>query len=99
LGQRLGVFKWKNYWEISRCSVVIEPGGKSRQRMSSRREVEISLAPAQQMTISIYTDGKLTRRRTQPLDTPLCIAGGDKEEDQAWFIVVRRDNPPSGDSD
>src|SRR5208283_1180085 len=50
LTRRLEMFKWKNYWEISRCAVVIEPGGKSRQRMSSRREVEIALTPAQQMT-------------------------------------------------
>jgi hypothetical protein len=97
LTRRLQMFKWKNYWEISRSAVLIEPGGRNRQRMSPRHEVEISLVPAHQMTISIYTDGKLTRRRTQPLDTPFCIAGGDKEETQAWFIVVRRDKPPPSD--
>ena len=43
LGRRLHVFKWKNYWEISRRTVVLKPGAKSRQRLTPQRELEISL--------------------------------------------------------
>lgn len=94
ISSRLQMFKWKNYWEIARKTVVLEAGGKHRQRMSAEREVEIALTAPGEMTVSIYADGKLTRRRKQPLDTPFYIAGGDKDATQSWFIVVRRDKPP-----
>jgi len=94
ISRRLQMFKWKNYWEMARQTVVIAAGGKTRQRMSPKREVEIALNAPGEMTVCIYADGKLTRRRKQSLDTPFFIAGGDKEDNQAWFIVVRRDKPP-----
>ncbi len=46
------------------------------------------------MSISIYADGKLTRKRKQPVTAPFYISGGDKQTNQSWFIVVRRDKPP-----
>ncbi len=96
---RLHMFKWNYYWEMSRRTAVVDKGGKIRQRMSPHHEVEIALTTPNEMTICMYADGKLTRRRTQPVDTPFYIAGGDKEEAQAWFIVVRRDNPPPPPAD
>jgi hypothetical protein len=93
LDQRLRVFKWRNYWEIGRRTVVLKPGGKNRQRLTPQREVEIALASPQNMTVSIYNEGKLSRRRKQAADTAFFIAGGDHDSTQSWFIVVRRDNP------
>jgi hypothetical protein len=92
--RRLQMFRWKKYWEINRRTVVVGTGGKSRQRMSAQREVEIALTAAHEMTVCIYADGKLTRRRTQSVDTPFYIVGGNNEAAEPWFIVVRRDKPP-----
>jgi hypothetical protein len=94
VSSRLQMFKWKNYWEMARRTVVLEAGGKTRQRMSAEREVEITLSDTREMTVCIYADGKLSRRRKQSLDTPFYIAGGDKDATQPWFIVVRRGKPP-----
>ena len=88
------MFKWKNYWEVERRTVVLSAGGKSRQRMTPHREVEIVLSTPREMIVSIYADGKLTRRRTQAVESAFYIAGGDSEPAQSWFIVVRRDNLP-----
>jgi hypothetical protein len=93
VSRRLQMFKWKNYWEMARRTVVLQEGGKTRQKMSAQREVEIELNAPHDVTFCIYADGKLTRRRKQPLDTPFYIAGGDKDATQSWFIVVRRDKP------
>jgi len=98
VSRRLQMFKWKNYWEMARRTVVLEDGGKIRQRMSPQREVSIELSAPREMTVCIYADGKLTRRRKQSLDTPFYIAGGDKDATQSWFIVVRRDKPPGSKS-
>jgi len=93
VSRRLQMFKWKNYWEMARRTVVLMDGGKNRQRMSSDREVEIALSAPREMTVCIYVNGKLTRRRKQALETPFYIAGGDRDAAQSWFIVVRRDSP------
>jgi hypothetical protein len=93
LGRRLRVFKWRTYWEMGRRTVVLRPGAKSRQRLSPQREVEIALLSPQDMTVSIYTAGRLSRRRRQAADTAFCIAGGEHENAESWFIVVRRDDP------
>lgn len=95
VSRRLEMFKWKNYWEMARRTVVLPEGGKIRQRMSREREVEIDLTSPNEMTVCIYANGNLTRRRRQSLDTPFYIAGGDKDASQSWFIVVRRDKPPA----
>jgi hypothetical protein len=96
ISRRLQMFRWKNYWEIERRTVLLGSGAKARQRMSAEHEIEIARNSPREMVVSIYDDGKLARRRTQPLDTPFYIAGGDKDATQSWFIVVRRDKPPEG---
>jgi hypothetical protein len=89
--QRLQCFKWRNYWEVKRETVALLIGGKSRLRMMPDYEVEIAPTP-HDVTVSIYTDGKVTRRRRQSLDTAFYIAGGEKGA-ESWFIIVRRDKP------
>jgi hypothetical protein len=87
------VFKWKNYWEIKREVITLKTGAKIRKRMTANREIEIAWPSSRDMTVSIYTDGKMTRKREQSVDTAFYIAGGDSDATQSWFIVVRRDNP------
>jgi hypothetical protein len=87
------VFKWKNYWEVKRVSIVLKPGQKVTRRMSANREVQLELLPAEKLVMRIYKDGKLTRCRTQPAEATFCIAGGDFMKDQSWFMVVRSDPP------
>jgi len=93
LGQRLHMFKWKNYWELKRQTVHLNIGDKARQHLTNKRDVEIALPTANDMTVSIYLEGRLTRKRTQRVKTAFYIAGGEKEEAQSWFIVVRHDKP------
>lgn len=87
------IFKWKNYWEVKRETVTLTSGSKVRKAMSAQREVEIDWTHPRNMTISLYTDGKLTRKRQQSVETKFYIAGGDKEGADCWFIIIRKDNP------
>ena len=97
LGRRLQMFRWKNYWEIKRQTVHIKVGAKTRQRMTPNREVEIALTTPHDMTVCIFTDGHLSRKRTQAALAAFYIAGGDDAAAQPWFIVVRRDMPQPSD--
>jgi hypothetical protein len=90
------VFRWKNYWEVKRETISISPGQTVRQHITLEREVELTVPASGKMTVSIYANGKMTRKRTQPVDAAFYIAGGgDNDGSQPWFIVVRRDNPDS----
>ena len=94
LDQRLhDIFKWKNYWEVKRETVTLHRGMKTRCEMSAQREVEIDWNSPKQLMISLYNDGKLTRKREQSIDTKFYIAGGDRDAADSWFIIVRKDNP------
>ncbi|HEY3855584.1 MAG TPA: hypothetical protein VGO67_14430 [Verrucomicrobiae bacterium] len=94
LNRRLQMFRWKNYWEIQRQTVELSSGAKVRRHVMRNHDIEISLPTPTDMTVSIYLDGKLTRKRAQPVDTAFYIAGGDNGEKlESWFIVVRRDKP------
>src|ERR1700728_1319624 len=89
LSHRLQMFRWKNYWEVNRQTVQLRTGARIRRHMTHQPDVKIALTPPTDMTVCIYTDGKLTRRRMQPVDTAFYIAGGNNDESQSWFIVVR----------
>ena len=93
LGHRLQMFRWKNYWEVTRQTVQLKTGAKTRRHMTHHRDVEIALPTPTDMTVGIYLDGRLTRKSVQPVNTAFYIAGGDNDEAQSWFIVVRRDKP------
>jgi len=93
LSHRLQMFRWKNYWEVKRQTIQLSTGAKIRRHLTRQRDVEIALTTPTDMTVAIFLDGKLTRKRAQPVNTAFYIAGGDNEEAQSWFVVVRRDKP------
>lgn len=90
------IFRWKNYWEIKRETVALHMGSKVRKRMSPQQEIELAWPGAHEMTVSMFSKGKLTRRRAQSVDATFYIAGGETDAAEPWFIVVRRDNPDTG---
>ena len=90
------IFKWDYYWEMKRDTVAVKPGGKVRKQMTTTREVEVLLLNATQMEIRMYRNGKMTRVQKQSVDTRFFVVGGDDGENQAWFIIVRRDEPQTG---
>jgi len=86
-------FRWKNYWEVSRESLQVKPGSASRVKLNPDREVEIELHGAQDSEIRLYHKGVLIHRSRQSLNSPMSIMGGARENDESWFVVVRRDKP------
>jgi hypothetical protein len=94
LNRRLhDIFKWKNYWEVKREAVTLKQGMGVRKKMSPERDVEITWTGDKNMVVSIYTNGKVTRKRQQSTENTFYIAGGDNDATESWFIIVRRDNP------
>jgi len=88
-------FRWKNYWEVDRRTVKVHPGKVTRVRLNPEREVEIELRGPDDSEIRLYTKGVLVRKSRQSLQSKMSIMGGTRENEESWFVVVRRDKPTS----
>ncbi len=86
-------FRWKNYWEVDRQTVSVRPGKVTRVRLNAGRDIEIELRGQDESEIRLFTNGVLTRRSRQPIHSSMSIMGGGRENDDSWFVVVRRDKP------
>jgi len=94
LSQRLSpVFRWKRYYEVNCQPISVELGKISRSRLSDVRQVEIEPINSSEMEIRLYRDGKLTQTSRQLTHTRMAIMGGDRTQNESWFVVVRRDKP------
>ena len=87
------VLKWKSYWEICCKSVSLQSGRATRVRLGNGRDVEIDLSVPKKRKVTAYQDGVAVDRTTSTTGDRVTIAGGERDEQSAWFIVVRRDKP------
>jgi hypothetical protein len=94
LNKRLAdVFRWREYYEVARQEVQVEPGKIAKAKLASEREVAISFKSPTELEVRLYRDGQLIRKAQRNLHQKLTIMGGDGNEREAWFVVVRRDKP------
>ena len=98
LGDKLRkMFKWKNYFEISRQEVNLPASGSRKVRMSQKCELELRLSDDGSVEVKLFGEGKLVKTIRQPLK-PLqkgeyaAIGGDDKDSyGDAWFVVLSAD--------
>ena len=86
-------FRWKNYWEMSRHTISVQAGKVNRVRLNPDREVEIELRGANEYEVRLFVKGHLACRSKQSMQSSMSITGGARENDESWFVVVRRDKP------
>jgi hypothetical protein len=86
-------FRWKNYWEVSRHTISVQAGKVSRTCLNPEREIEIHLRGANEYEVRLFVKGQLTCRSKQSMQSGMSITGGARENDESWFVVVRRDKP------
>jgi hypothetical protein len=84
---------WKNYWEINRRQVSICSGNATRFCLSNAREVEIDLSNRKCRKVTAFENGKVIQSSMRPAGEGMTVIGGERDQDSAWFIVVRRDEP------
>ena len=87
------VFRWKNYWEISRQEVSVAAGAKAKVVLSKERTVEIDLSQRNKRTVTAFSDRKPVGSTTKQAGNAMTIIGADRDVRSAWFVVVRRDKP------
>jgi hypothetical protein len=86
-------YRWKKYWEDSRQTLNVPPGKRTRVRLNPEREVEIELRAKGDSEIRHFNNGKLVHKTKQSTQSKMSIVGGTRENDESWFVVIRRDKP------
>ena len=87
------VFQWADYWEVSRKTVAATIGKHSRIRLDKERELEVEHVSGERLVLRLFRNGKLVRKMTGLIPKCRVVMGGDSSHNEAWFIVVRRDEP------
>jgi hypothetical protein len=83
-------FKWKNYFEVNRQTIVINDQSYTRTRLSPECEIEIKDKGDSKVTVKLYGKGVLVKRVDKGLPKgEILNIGGDANGSNAWMILVR----------
>jgi len=93
VARHLKPLNWRNYWELNRRQVAVCSGNATRVCLSNGREVEIDLTDHGHRRVTAFENGKVIQRISRPSGEGMTVIGGERDQESAWFIVVRRDRP------
>ncbi|MGZ8919778.1 MAG: hypothetical protein ACXW32_03975 [Limisphaerales bacterium] len=83
------IFKWKNYFEVTRTNITVKPAEPRNIKLSSKCEVKINHTD-KGTEFELIGEGKSMAKHTvsMPLKDIQVIAGPDKNA-TAWFVVLK----------
>ena len=88
------VFRWDHYWENQREKLVLTPGRPSRIHLKNGRDLEVEWLKGDHIQVRVFHDKQMTRKVTlRNTDAMMAILGTEKDENDSWFVVVRRSKP------
>jgi hypothetical protein len=84
-----GVFKWKNYFEVTTKPLTVNKSGAQKLKLSDKCDIQVKDAGGSRIEIHLYGEGKLVLRKVQTV-TPgeVIVLAGDSKNDTAWFVVM-----------
>lgn len=90
VAKKLSMFKWKNYFRVSRQEVTVPSRSTKKIALSEKCEIEIKELEGPRIEVNVYGKGKHVKKITESISkqNSLTIAGDDKN-DCAWFIIIK----------
>ncbi len=83
------IFKWKNYYEISRTNFVFSRTQPAKVDMSSDCRIEVVQEAGGEVEIQLFGKGKLVvKKRQRIVRGETVVLAGDDKDDNAWFVLV-----------
>ena len=84
------IFKWENYFEVTRKNLVVASKTTQRLKLSDKCEVEVQNLGNSSVQVKLFGEGKCVHTYKEPItpDKVLAFAGEDKN-DTAWFVVLK----------
>jgi hypothetical protein len=85
------IFKWKNYFRVSRKTETIPLRGMRKMEMSNKFYIEVTDIEKSRVEVKVYGDNKLLNKTVSPLvvDGDALIIAGDDKNAAAWFVVLQ----------
>src|SRR5262249_23234509 len=88
------VFRWDHYWENQREKLALTQGKPSRVHLKNGRDLEVEWMNSDQIQVRVFHDNRMTRKVThRNAAGMMAILGTEKDEEDSWFVVVRRSQP------
>jgi hypothetical protein len=85
-----GVFRWKEYLEISKKDFKVTAAVLSRVRLSPKCEIEVERFGQETFEVKLFGEGRMVVKKRQSLKpAELLVLAGDDKDDTAWFVVIR----------
>jgi len=84
------IFKWKNYFEVTRTNASVKVGEPKHLKLSKKCEVKINQTEKEGMDVELIGENKTVYKgkHSMPLKDILILAGDDKNA-TAWFVVLK----------
>jgi len=91
------VFRWKHYWETERKKVQLEPAQTTKVVLANQRTLEIEKLKSGETEVRLFRKSGLLTKNRQPSNGRMFILGGENSPHDAFFVVVRPDEPKNGE--
>ncbi|MBI4327310.1 MAG: hypothetical protein HY674_18910 [Chloroflexi bacterium] len=89
-----GVFKWKNYFEVSHQSFAVWEGVSKKVRMSAKCVIEVQNLGGSIVEVKLFGEGDLVVKKKEPLKPgKSLILAGPSKDDTAWFVALTNVTP------
>jgi hypothetical protein len=100
LGAKLhGMFRWKNYFEITNETASIPLNKAQDLKMSDHCTIQVKNLGGSRVEVGCIGEGKPVDKRVETLTPPKWLVwGGDSKYDTAWFIALRSEDAKAADS-
>ena len=88
-----GMFKWKNYFEITNQAASIPLNKTKDLKMSDHCTIRVKNLGGSRVELSCIGEGKPVDKREETLTPPKWLVwGGNSKHDTAWFIGLRAED-------
>src|SRR5205809_507143 len=84
-----GVFKWKDYYEVSRTNFAVAVGATKKVTMSRKCDVNVQNLGKFKVEVELFGEGKMLVQKRQAIKAgELLVLAGDDKNDTAWFVIL-----------
>lgn len=86
-----GVFKWKNYFEVTRQPLTLPKEGLQKLKLSDKCDLQVQDLGNSRVEVRLFGEGKPVVKKAQSVAPgEMIILAGDSKNDTAWFVVLLR---------
>ena len=85
-----GVFKWKNYFEVTARNFEVPARTRKAVRLSPKCEIEVEHLGDALVEVKLFGEGRMVVKRKQTLKAgELLVLAGDDKNNTAWFVILK----------